>query len=134
MSVTTTSTTSSTSPKTGDENNLSLYIALCMIAGVAIAGITVYRAHNNIDPNRVPYDFRHTFFSVTKNLPDSLVRPIGGHSPKFDNRTYIHEIEGDDLEAATQVDAVYRKVLKMEKEDASVTKSGPKEIKNTPKP
>ncbi|MDL2238265.1 hypothetical protein LJC56_10660, partial [Christensenellaceae bacterium OttesenSCG-928-K19] len=42
--VTTSDTTSSvTSPKTGDETNLSLYIALCIMAGVAILGVATYR-------------------------------------------------------------------------------------------
>ncbi|MDL2237977.1 sortase B protein-sorting domain-containing protein [Christensenellaceae bacterium OttesenSCG-928-K19] len=32
-----------TSPKTGDAANMSLYIALCMIAGVSIMGVVAYR-------------------------------------------------------------------------------------------
>ncbi|MDL2238424.1 autotransporter-associated beta strand repeat-containing protein [Christensenellaceae bacterium OttesenSCG-928-K19] len=37
------SASTGTSPKTGDEANMSLWIALCMIAGVAIVGVATYR-------------------------------------------------------------------------------------------
>jgi LPXTG-motif cell wall-anchored protein len=40
---TATATAETTSPKTGDENNISLWIALCMIAGVSIVGAVTYR-------------------------------------------------------------------------------------------
>jgi len=37
--TTTNGSTSSTSPKTGDGANMSLWIALCLVAGVSIAGV-----------------------------------------------------------------------------------------------
>ena len=70
-----------------------------------------YRAHNNIPPMRVLYEMRHTFFSVTKNLPPDLIKPIGGHSPKFDGAVYKHRLEGDAEAAAQEVNNVFLKVL-----------------------
>ncbi|MDL2237044.1 DUF11 domain-containing protein [Christensenellaceae bacterium OttesenSCG-928-K19] len=37
-----------TSPQTGDESNLSLWIALCMIAGVSIAGVVSWRRKRSV--------------------------------------------------------------------------------------
>ena len=70
-----------------------------------------YRKTNNISPARILYEMRHTFFSVTKNLPPDLIKPIGGHSYKFDGEMYKHRLESDAEIAAIEVNNVFLKVL-----------------------
>ena len=42
-----------------------------------------YSAFNKIS-EKSPYELRHTFFSVGKDIPEELIKPIGGHSKSFD--------------------------------------------------
>lgn len=70
-----------------------------------------FRDYNGISP-KTPYELRHTFFSVTKELPSDLIKPIGGHSEGFDGENYKHKLDGDAHRAAVMIDSVFRSMLK----------------------
>ncbi len=72
---------------------------------------TRYRLHNGIDKT-TPYELRHTFISVNKNMPDALKKMLVGHSTDMDtDGVYSHEMDGDMQRAAEMVDAAFRKFL-----------------------
>lgn len=70
-----------------------------------------YKEHNGI-ADRTPYELRHTFFSANKDMPEELIKPIGGHSKSFDGfSTYSHELDGDAHRAAQWIDNTFSRIL-----------------------
>lgn len=70
-----------------------------------------YSAFNKIS-EKSPYELRHTFFSVGKDIPEELIKPIGGHSKSFDGfATYSHEQDGDAARAAQMIDDAFKRML-----------------------
>ncbi len=60
-----------------------------------------------------PYELRHTFVSVVKQLPKGLLKPLIGHSEDMDTYgTYSHEIDGDMELTAKLVQDVFSDLLK----------------------
>ncbi len=70
-----------------------------------------YRAHNGID-DMTPYELRHTFVSINKDMPDALKKMIVGHSRDMDtDGVYGHEMDGDQQRAAAMIDEAFRRLL-----------------------
>ena len=67
-----------------------------------------YCEANNIE-YVTPYELRHTFVSVVKVLPEGDVKSIVGHSKNMDTfGVYGHDMEGDRLRVAQNVETVFR--------------------------
>lgn len=59
-----------------------------------------------------PYELRHTYVSVNKEMPEGLKRLLVGHSEDMDTEgTYGHEMAGDLARAAEYSDAAFREIL-----------------------
>lgn len=70
-----------------------------------------YRAHNGID-DVTPYELRHTFVSINKDMPDALKKMIVGHSRDMDtDGVYGHEMDGDQQRAAAMIDEAFKRFL-----------------------
>lgn len=70
-----------------------------------------YRAFNGMK-KVTPYELRHTYVSVNKEMPEGLKRLVVGHSEDMDTEgTYGHEMAGDLDRAAEYSDAAFRKIL-----------------------
>lgn len=60
-----------------------------------------------------PYELRHTFVSLVKQLPEGLVKPLVGHSKDMDTfGVYGHALSGEDEIVAKQLQAVFEQVIK----------------------
>lgn len=60
-----------------------------------------------------PYEMRHTFVSVNKEMPEGLKKLVIGHSEDMDTEgTYGHQMDGDLERAAQYIDAAFRDLLK----------------------
>ncbi|MEG2660927.1 MAG: site-specific integrase [Oscillospiraceae bacterium] len=71
-----------------------------------------YCKYNGI-PCISPYELRHTFVSIAKVLPDGQVKSIVGHSKNMDTfGIYGHTVDGEDLQASLQIDAIFKTLLK----------------------
>jgi integrase len=71
-----------------------------------------YRAHAGI-AEASPYELRHTFVSIIKELPEGYLKQLVGHSKAMDSYgTYSHEVNGDMEQAASLVQAMFAKALK----------------------
>ena len=71
-----------------------------------------YRDHNGISP-ATPYELRHTFVSIVKQLPDGLLKPLVGHSKDMDTYgVYSHEVSGDKEQTAVLVQDIFSNILK----------------------
>lgn len=70
-----------------------------------------YRTSNGISPV-TPYEMRHTFVSVNKEMPEGLKKMVVGHSKDMDTEgTYGHEMAGDMDKAAAYSDAAFKRIL-----------------------
>lgn len=70
-----------------------------------------YRLHNGISDTS-PYELRHTFVSMNKEMPAEIIKMIVGHSKDMDTfGTYGHEVDGDLEKAARLIDATFEKIL-----------------------
>ncbi len=70
-----------------------------------------YRNYNKIS-ERTPYEIRHTWFSINKNVPDALLKPMGGHGRDFDSMgTYGHPINGESHQTAVMVNDNLKNIL-----------------------
>lgn len=70
-----------------------------------------YRVQNDISAI-TPYEMRHTFVSVNKEMPEGLKKLVVGHSRDMDTEgTYGHEMAGDLEKAAEYIDAAFRQLL-----------------------
>jgi integrase len=71
-----------------------------------------YRDYNKLS-KRTPYEMRHTWFSVNKELPVELVKAMGGHGKDFDTfGVYGHALAGESQKTAFLVDQKFRSILK----------------------
>lgn len=84
-----------------------------------ISCYNTYRAHwqRYIESNelvyRTPYELRHTFVSIAKQLPEGLVKNLVGHSKSMDTfGVYGHEIEGEAESTAKMVNGLFLNILK----------------------
>lgn len=74
-----------------------------------------YKEHAGIKSQVSPYELRHTFVSIFKDLPEGLMKPIVGHSVKMNtNKTYGHEVDGDLQKAANLMEERFSNLLKKE--------------------
>jgi len=71
-----------------------------------------YCNYNDI-PYVTPYELRHTFVSIAKNLSEGKIRPLVGHSKNMDTfGTYGHEMNGELKQTASQIDTLFKDILK----------------------
>ncbi len=71
-----------------------------------------FKKHNGIVA-ATPYEMRHTFVSVNKDMPEGLKKMVIGHSKDMDTEgTYGHEMQGDMERAAEYIDAAFDRLLK----------------------
>ena len=70
-----------------------------------------YRVYNGIEKT-TPYEMRHTFVSMNKDMPEALKKLVLGHSEDMDtDGVYGHEMEGDMDRAAKMMDKALAKIL-----------------------
>ena len=70
-----------------------------------------YCAHNGI-PHTTPYELRHTFVSMAKNLSEGQLKQIVGHSKSMDTYgIYSHNVDGDLENAAKQLEQIFNSYL-----------------------
>lgn len=68
-----------------------------------------------------PYELRHTFVSIVKQLPEGLLKPLVGHSKDMDTYgTYSHELTGDMEETADFVQKLFSQALKNEEKEKKI--------------
>lgn len=59
-----------------------------------------------------PYELRHTFVSIVKQLPEGLLKPLVGHSKDMDTYgVYSHEMAGDMEATSGMVEQLFESVL-----------------------
>lgn len=59
-----------------------------------------------------PYELRHTFVSIVKQLPEGLLKPLVGHSKDMDTYgVYSHELSGDMETTSDMVQQLFASVL-----------------------
>lgn len=64
-------------------------------------------------PNITPYEIRHTFVSLAKNLPEGRIKPLVGHSKNMDTLgTYAHEMKDDMERTAASLEQVFLDIFK----------------------
>lgn len=67
--------------------------------------------YNKISPI-TPYEMRHTFVSIAKNLPDGQVKSYVGHSKNMDTfGWYGHEVEKEAEITADNIEALFNDIL-----------------------
>lgn len=70
-------------------------------------------------PHVTPYELRHTFVSVAKNLPEGQVKNLVGHSRNMDTLgTYAHEMHKDMERTAASLEEIFRDILATEPQKA----------------
>lgn len=70
-----------------------------------------YRDHAGIS-KATPYELRHTFVSIVKQLPEGLLKPLVGHSKSMDTYgVYSHELAGDTEATSAMVQQLFTSVL-----------------------
>lgn len=70
-----------------------------------------YCAANGI-PYITPYELRHTFVSVVKNLPEGEIKSLVGHSKSMDTfGIYSHAIDGEEQQVAIRVNSLFVELL-----------------------
>ena len=75
-----------------------------------------FKKHNGIVA-ATPYEMRHTFVSVNKDMPEGLKKMVIGHSKDMDTEgTYGHEMQGDMERAAEYIDAAFDKWVNTKKQ------------------
>lgn len=85
--------------------------------GTALTEKQYYTAWSRYcESNRIPhisvYELRHTFVSVTKEMPEGLKKMVVGHSMDMDTEgVYGHEMSGDLKKAAGYVAAAFGEFL-----------------------
>lgn len=68
---------------------------------------TKYCEHNGI-PHTSPYELRHTFVSMAKNLSEGQLKQIVGHSKSMDTYgIYSHNVNGDLESASAQLNKIF---------------------------
>lgn len=80
----------------------------CDQTGIGQRGITTAGNKRYI----TPYEFRHTCYSVSKEMPEALRKMAFGHSRKFDgDAVYSHEMDGDREKIAMYTDEAFGKII-----------------------
>lgn len=75
-----------------------------------------YREFNGIKGASTPYEMRHTFVSITDEMPIALKKIVVGHSENMDTEgIYGHQKAGDLDRAASYVDVAFSNLLNHEK-------------------
>lgn len=70
---------------------------------------------NNI-PHVSPYEMRHTFVSVAKNLAEGQIKSIVGHSKNMDTfGIYGHEVNSELQKTARDLDVIFAEIIKSDK-------------------
>ena len=70
-----------------------------------------YRDYNGLS-KCTPYELRHTFISLNKNLPLAMLKSLVGHSITMDTlATYGHEINGEKEHIAQEVDKTLKSYI-----------------------
>ena len=70
-----------------------------------------YRNHNKMS-KATTYELRHTFVSIVKTLPEGLLKPLIGHSKDMDSYgVYSHEVEGDMIESANEIEKIFKTII-----------------------
>ena len=65
-------------------------------------------------PKISPYEMRHTFVSIAKNLSEGQIKPLIGHSRNMDTfGTYGHEINGELQQTAQEIDHLFAEILRV---------------------
>lgn len=60
-----------------------------------------------------PYEMRHTFISIAKNLSDGQIKPLIGHSKNMDTfSVYGHEVNGELRSTASDLNNIFGQILK----------------------
>lgn len=87
-----------------------------------VPAASVYRKHwirfceSNEMSRTTPYEMRHTFVSVAKNLPAGQVKSLVGHSKNMDTfGIYGHVLEGDEEELASEINVLFEKIAARKK-------------------
>ena len=100
------------------EQNIKSDFVFTNIYGEPIKQVNYYKhwktycTVNNITKTW-PYELRHTFVSVVKTLPESLLKAVIGHSKDMDSfGTYGHEVEGELQTTAHLIQDIFSKILK----------------------
>jgi len=76
---------------------------------------TRYCESNDI-PHISPYEMRHTFVSIAKNLSEGQIKTLVGHSKNMDTfGIYGHEINNELQKTAHDLDAIFHDILNIEK-------------------
>lgn len=71
-----------------------------------------YRDYNGI-AKASPYELRHTFVSMVKDMPEGLLKPLVGHSVDMDTyKTYSHQVTGDMERTADIAQSIFSEILK----------------------
>lgn len=71
-----------------------------------------YRKYNGLGDTTL-YELRHTFVSISKNLPEGKIKPIIGHSQNMDTfGVYGHEIAGELEDTADKISQFFDLFLK----------------------
>ena len=66
-----------------------------------------YSEHNGLE-KVTPYELRHTFVSIAKEMPDALLKSIVGHSKNMDTQgVYGHRVKGELERTAGLVDEAF---------------------------
>lgn len=81
---------------------------------------TAYCEHNGL-PTVTPYELRHTFVSIVKNLPEGQIKGLVGHSHNMDTfGVYSHQITGEMQSTAKSVLDIFDGILiRKEKTEAN---------------
>lgn len=59
-----------------------------------------------------PYELRHTFVSLAKNLSEGQIKRLVGHSANMDTfGTYGHEVKGELTQTAEELNRLFARVL-----------------------
>lgn len=87
-----------------------------------ISCLTTYYKHwaryleSNGMAHTSPYELRHTFVSIAKNLPEGMVKQIVGHSQNMDTwGVYSHRVEGEAEATSHQLNELFSGVLQVKK-------------------
>jgi integrase len=71
-----------------------------------------YRKHNNIQLEVSPYELRHTFVSMVKDLPVGLLKDVVGHSQSMDTfGVYSHQFADDRNRTADMIQNIVNEIL-----------------------
>lgn len=88
----------------------------CNVFGDLTQKIYRTRWYRYCDANQIPrctpYELRHTFVSVAKQLPEGMVKSLVGHSASMDTfGVYGHALSGEKQQVSGAVDALFTSIL-----------------------